>query len=133
MKVSSRFTRFTRGGAWLTLLLCIALSGCVVTGDGVTYDADGYVDASYDTGVDYVEPTGVVVGGWATGYNVAPPGPRRIGGGPPNGPRQEPGRNIPRNPVQGGIHPTLSGNGTHAYTPAPASHSAPSIPSAHRK
>lgn len=109
------------------LLLCATLTGCAVTGDGVGY-VDGSVDASFDTGVDYVEPAGVVVGGWATGYNVAPP-PRFNGGDP----HQRPGEPIARNPIQGGIHPTPGGNGTHVYRPAPVSHSAPSIPSAHRK
>jgi hypothetical protein len=131
MKSSSRFMK---SGAWLALLLCAALSGCAVTGDGVIYGADDSTDASFDTGVDYVEPAGVVVGGWEHTYNVAPPAPHIVGGGiPPVGMHQTPGTPPVRNPTPGGIRPTPGGNATHAYNPPPASHSAPSIPTAHHK
>jgi hypothetical protein len=118
-----------KGSALAALLVCAALSGCAVTEGGI--GADVSMDASYDSGVDYVEPAGVVVGGWAHTYNVAPP-PPHFGGGQPNNPHQPPGVPHP-NPIQGGIHPTPNGNGTHAYRPPPASHSAPSIPTGHHK
>lgn len=118
------------GGMLTALLMCVSLSGCVVTQDGVTYDVntDTTFDASFDTGVDYIEPAGAFVGGWVSTYNIAPSHP--VYGG---GPRPAPGVIVPPHPIQGAIHPTLQGGRTHVYNPPPASHSAPSIPTAHRK
>jgi hypothetical protein len=93
---------------WSAIIFVIGLftvlaSGCVVPAGGYGYD-DGV-----GIGVDYYEPYGAVYGGWGTGYYV---GPYRDGG-------HRPGRG-------GGHQPQ------HAYTPAPASHSMPSIPSRSR-
>jgi hypothetical protein len=78
----------------------ILLSSCIVPGGGYGYGGGGV-----DIGLDYYEPYGGVYGGWGPGYRVAPfrGGDQRrdVGGGRP----------------------------THAYRPAPASHSLPSIPS----
>lgn len=110
-------------------LLCTALGGCVAEG-GYGYGGGGVtVDADVDTGADYYEPAGVVVGGWAPGYHVGPVGPDR---GPGDG-RPRPGETAPGPHPMGGVRPAPGGGGTHAYKPAPASHSAPSIPSGHRK
>jgi hypothetical protein len=91
-----------------TIALAVALftafsSGCAVTGDGYGYGYDGNVDV----GLDYYEPYGGYYGGWGPGYRV---GPYREGGD--------------HRPDQGGGHAP-----PHAYRPAPASHSMPSIPS----
>jgi|GEM_PF-3928343 len=129
MKPSSLFAK---GGTLAVFALCASLSGCVATGHGYPYGIQTTVDASFDTGIDYVQPSGAVVGGWVQTYNVAPP--RYINGGPPIAPHPGPGIAAPpRTPNPGFIHPTLGGNGTHAYKPPPPSHSAPSIPTAHRK
>jgi hypothetical protein len=89
---------------WPAVTLAVGLfaslsSGCIATGGG-GYGYDGDVGV----GVGYYEPAVVEYGGWGGGYRVAPfrRGDRRAG----------------------------SGNGrTHAYRSAPASRSAPSIPS----
>jgi hypothetical protein len=68
----------------------------------------GYGDAG-SVGVDYYEPGGVDYGGWDSGYLV---GPYRDGDH-----RGDRGR---------------GGSASHAYRPAPASRSTPSIPSGSR-
>jgi hypothetical protein len=95
----------------ISLLRCLAiafavcaltglLSGCVSTGG---YYDDGGIGAAY------YEPPDVVYGGWGPGYHVAPY----------------------RGDDHRDHHPTSGGGRTseRAYRSAPASHSAPSIPS----
>ncbi|MFI5304277.1 MAG: hypothetical protein ACHQYP_05710 [Nitrospiria bacterium] len=79
--------------------LAVILAGCIVSG-GYGYDNGGGI------GVDYYEPYGVYYGGWGPGYRVAPfrDGDRRL--------IREGGR-----------------GSAHAYRPAPASRSMPSLPS----
>ena len=93
---------------WSAIALVIGLfmvlsSGCVVTGGGYGYDGDVGI------GVDYYEPYGVDYGGWGPGYRVGP--------------------------FRDGAHRPERGSGqppAHAYKPAPASRSMPSIPSRSR-
>lgn len=93
---------------WSTATLAIGLfaslsAGCVVSGGG-GYGYDGNVGV----GLGYYEPAGVEYGGWGRGYRVAP-----FRGG--------------------GEHRTdRSDSHAHGYRSAPASHSAPSIPSRSR-
>jgi hypothetical protein len=93
---------------WSTATLAIGLfaslsAGCVVSGGG-GYGYDGNVGV----GLGYYEPAGVEYGGWGRGYRVAP-----FRGG--------------------GDHRTdRSDSHAHGYRSAPASHSAPSIPSRSR-
>jgi hypothetical protein len=87
-----------------TGLLYVLLSGCVATVGGGGY---GYGD-NVGVGLDYYEPYGTVYGGWGRGYHVGPTrGDRGGDRGNPHG-------------------------GSHPYRSAPASHSAPSIPSRSR-
>jgi hypothetical protein len=92
---------------WTILTFCFTLfsfmaGGCAVTGGGYGYDGGGV-----GVGLDYYEPYGGGYGGWGSGYRVGP-----VRGG--DNRRSEPSR----------------GRGNqHAYRSAPASHSAPSIPS----
>jgi len=87
--------------AFIVGTLTVLMAGCVLTTDG----GYGY-DDSGGVGADYYEPYGVVYGGWGPGYHVAP----YRGGG--------------RRPMEGGGHAH-----EHAYRPAPASRSMPSLPS----
>jgi hypothetical protein len=87
-------------------LFAVLLSGCVVPVGG-GYAEDGGV--SVGLGVDYYEPFGAVYGGWGPGYRVGP--------------------------YRGGDYRQERGGGReapHAFRPAPASHSMPSIPSRSR-
>ncbi|MDR3387974.1 MAG: hypothetical protein P4L92_13075 [Rudaea sp.] len=87
----------------LAVALCAALSsGCAVSGGGYGY---GYEGGGVSVGLDYYEPYGGYYGGWGPGYRVGP--------------------------VRGGDHrrDARGGSTQHAYRSAPASHSAPSIPS----
>ena len=85
-------------------LFAVILAGCVVPVGG------GYEDGgvAIGLGVDYYEPYGAVYGGWGPGYRVAP----FRGGGERREERGGGGREA-----------------SHAFRPAPASHSVPSIPS----
>jgi hypothetical protein len=77
------------------------LAGCVVVDGGYGY---GYGDGvGGDVGLDYYEPFGMNYGGWSPGYRV---GPSRGEGQRGSGQSSQ-----------------------HSYRSAPASHSAPSIPS----
>jgi hypothetical protein len=87
---------------FVLLALTALLSGCVV-GGGYGY---GYDDGSY--GATYYEPSAPYYGGWGHDYFVGP-----VRGG-------------------GGEHRATEGRGrtaAPAFRAAPASHSAPSIPS----
>jgi len=80
-------------------MLTVLSAGCVLSG-GVGYDDGGVVGAAY------YEPAGVVYGGWGPGYRVAP--------------------------YRGDGHRTTGEGGrapVHAYRPAPASRTMPSLPS----
>ena len=79
-------------------------AGCIMSDGG--YDNGGAV------GVDYYESYGVDYGGWGPGYQVAP---YRGGGHRPEGGEHRPSG---ADGHQGG----------HAYRPAPASRSLPSLP-----
>ncbi len=88
-------------------LFAILASGCVVQGGG--YGGGGYGGGGAAYGVGYYQPSGVVYGGWGSGYEVAP--------------------------FRGGDHRPVAGGGgarSHAYRSAPASRSIPSIPSRSR-
>ncbi len=112
-----RYLAGALGGAVLASLLF----GCVADGGGYAYGG-----ADVDVGVDYYQPVGgVVVGGWGPGYRVGPP--------PRGGDRRGPGDDGHRPPDNAG-RPAPGGNSApHAYKSAPASRSAPSIPSHSRK
>ena len=89
----------------LAFVVCTAtvlLSGCIGLNGGGYYD-DGFI------GPGYYEPSGVVYGGWESGYHVAP---------------YRGGDHRDNRPTSGGGHAS-----SRAYRSAPASHSAPSIPS----
>ena len=89
--------------ATLAIALFASLSsGCVVSGGGYGYDGNVGV------GLGYYEPAGVEYGGWGRGYRVAP----FRGGGDHRTDRDD--------------------SHAHVYRSAPASHSAPSIPSRSR-
>lgn len=100
---------FLRGSvlAFVMGLVTILPSGCVVPGEGYGYGY-GY-DVNVGIGLGYYEPFGVYYGGWGPGYRVAPYRDGRY--------RSE----------RGGSPPP------HAYRPAPASRSLPSIPSRSRR
>jgi hypothetical protein len=83
-------------------VLAVALSGCVVAGDGY---GSGY-DANVGMGADYFEPYGTVYGGWESGYRVGP--------------------------YRDGNHRWQGGGGTHAYRGAGAARAMPSLPSRSR-
>lgn len=88
--------------AGLVALFALLPSGCVVGGG---YSA-GYAP-------DYYEPYGGIYGGWGSDYRVGP-----VRGGD---------RHDDHGPAHGGGAPRQ-----HAFRAAPASHGAPSIPSAPR-
>jgi hypothetical protein len=97
---------------WSTAVFAIGLfaslsSGCVVSGGGGGYGYDGNVGV----GLGYYEPAGVEYGGWGRGYRVAP----YRGGDDHRTDRTD-----------------RSDSHAHGYRSAPASHSAPSIPSRSR-
>jgi len=93
---------------WSTAAFAIGLfasltSGCVVGGGG----GYGYgYDENVGVGLGYYQPAGVEYGGWGRGYRVAP----FRGGGDEHRADRSDGH-------------------AHGYRSAPASHSAPSIPS----
>jgi hypothetical protein len=91
---------------WPAVTLAVGLFASLSSGCIATGGGYGY-DGDVGVGVGYYEPAGVEYGGWGRGYRVGP--------------------------FRGGDHRAGSGNGrTHAYRSAPASHSAPSIPSRSR-
>jgi hypothetical protein len=93
-----------RPAAALCAIGLLVVTACAVTGVGV----DESVGVGYDGG--YYEPYGYDYGGWGGDYRVGPGrGGDRRGGGPPPGGRRD-------------------GGAGHAYRPAPASRSTPSIP-----
>jgi len=98
-------TSFLRWPAFtLSALTWTFLSaGCILSDGGNGYD-DGVVGADYYDSVG----VGVDVGGWGPGYHVAP---YRGGGHRPEEGERRPG-----------------GAGGHAFRPAPASRSMPSLP-----
>jgi hypothetical protein len=91
---------------WSAVTLAVGLFASLSSGCIATGGGYGY-DGNVGVGVGYYEPAGVEYGGWGPGYRVAP--------------------------FRGGDHRAGPGNGrTHAYRSAPASRSAPSIPSRSR-
>ena len=91
---------------WSTATLAIGLFASLSSGCVVSGGYGGY-DGNVGVGLGYYEPAVVEYGGWGRGYRVAP--------------------------YRGGDHRADRRDGhAHAYRSAPASHSAPSIPSRSR-
>jgi hypothetical protein len=100
--------------AFVTGLLALLPSGCVVPEGGYGYGGGYGFEAAPVIGLDYYQPYGIVYGGWGPDYHVAP---------------YRPGYHVHEHY---GDHPVDRAGGQffpHAYRPAPVSHAMPSIPS----
>jgi hypothetical protein len=102
---------YRRGLLWFAAAALALLSGCVASG--------GYGYGSGYDGQYYYQPGGYVYSGWGPGYPVGPPR-----GGHDHDDHGDQGRSPQAE--------TQATNAAPAYRPAPAGHSAPSIPNQSR-